>query len=95
MARGTEAITPATVGSLTPFETGIIACSSIEVVNDAFKCRGINGTVAPHTASFLVSPGVNDTFYYAVTTTLGDGSELFDLDGDASATTIGVLEQTH
>ena len=92
--RSTEAITPANVGSLTPFETGIIACSSIEVVNDAFKCRGINGTVAPHTASFLVSPGVNDTFYYAVTTTLGDGSELFDLDGDASATTIGVLEQT-
>ena len=92
--RSTEAITPATVGSLTPFETGIIACSSIEVVNDAFKCRGINGTVAPHTTSFLVSPGVNDTFFYAVTTTLGDGSELFDLDGDASATTIGVLEQT-
>ena len=92
--RSTEAITPATIGSLTPFETGIIACSSIEVVNDAFKCRGINGTVAPHMTSFLVSPGVNDTFFYAVTTTLGDGSELFDLDGDASATTLGVLEQT-
>tara|TARA_B100000459_G_scaffold147501_1_gene118017 strand:- start:2720 stop:5962 length:3243 start_codon:yes stop_codon:yes gene_type:complete len=92
--RSDEAITPSTVGDLTPFETGIIACSSIEVVNDAFKCRGINGTVAPHSTSFLVSPGVNDSFYYAVTTTLGDGTELFDLDGDASATTLPVVEQT-
>jgi len=92
--RSNEVITAENITSLTPFETGITACSSPEVLNDAFKCRGINGTVAPHSTSFLVSPGENDSFYYAVTTTLGDGTELFDLDPDASVITTPVLEQT-
>jgi hypothetical protein len=82
--RSTSQITDLTIGDLTPFVTGITACSSVDVANDAFKCRGLNGTVDAHTASFLVSPGVNGSFYYAVTTTLGDGSELFDLDVNAS-----------
>ena len=92
--RSEENISSATIGDLTPFQTGIIACSNAEVVNDVFKCRGINGTVAPHTASFLVSPGVNSSFYYAVTTTLGDGTELFDLDENASVIASPVVEQT-
>jgi|TARA_B100000767_G_scaffold160930_1_gene151030 hypothetical protein len=82
--RSTNQITDLTIGDLTPFVTDITACSSVDVANDAFKCRGINGTVDAHTASFLVPPGVNGSFYYAVTTTLGDGSEMFDLDVNAS-----------
>jgi len=92
--RSSEVIDQSSIGSLTPFETGIVACSSAEVQNDAFKCRGINGTVAQHSVSFLVSPGENDSFYYAVTTTLGDGTELTDLDENASLIETPVLEQT-
>ena len=92
--RSSDTINSTSITSLTPFETGITACSSAEVLNDAFKCRGLNGTVAPHTTSFLVSPGENDSFYYAVTTTLGNGTELFNLDAGASLIEDPVLEQT-
>ena len=92
--RSDQPITPATIDSLAPFATNITACSSFEVGNDAFQCRGLNGTVADHTASFLVSPGVNQSFYYGITTTLGDGTEVFDLDANASSLAEPVLEQT-
>ena len=92
--RSADPITSASISGLTPFTTGIIACSSVEVLNDAFKCRGINGTVDYHTASFLVAPGVNNSYYYAVTTTLGDGTELFDLDIGASVVEFPVQEIT-
>ena len=92
--RSSEVIDQSSIGGLTPFESGIVACSSAEVQNDAFKCRGINGTVAQHSVSFLVSPGVNESFYYAITTTLGDGTELTDLDENASLIAEPILEQT-
>ena len=92
--RSDQPITPATIDSLAPFATNITACSSFEVGNDAFQCRGLNGTVADHSASFLVSPGVNQSFYYGITTTLGDGTEVFDLDANASSLAEPVLEQT-
>ncbi|MBT60902.1 MAG: hypothetical protein CMA63_05045 [Euryarchaeota archaeon] len=87
-------ITSLSITSMTPFETGIPACLPGDVLNDAFKCRGLNGTVAPFSVSFIVSPGVNNSFYYAVTTTTGDGSELFDLDLNASVLYEPVLEVT-
>jgi hypothetical protein len=92
--RSADPITSVSITGLTPFTSGIIACSSVEVLNDAFKCRGLNGTVDYHTASFLVAPGVNNSFYYAVTTTLGDGTELFDLDINASVIEVPVQEIT-
>jgi hypothetical protein len=94
--RSSDIITSANINSLTPFDTGIIACSSAAVLSDPFNCRGINGTVSEstHESSFLISPGVNDSFYYAVTTTLGNGTELFDLDAGASTTLVPVYEQT-
>jgi|TARA_B100001094_G_scaffold154848_1_gene149833 hypothetical protein len=92
--RSDQPITPATINSLTPFVTNITACSSFEVGNDPFKCRGINGTVADHSTSFLVSPGENQSFYYGITTILGDGTEVFDLDTNASTLGSPVLEQT-
>ena len=92
--RSADPITSVSITGLTPFTSGIIACSSVEVLNDAFKCRGLNGTVDYHTASFLVAPGVNNSFYYAVTTTLGDGTELFDLDINASVIEVPVQETT-
>ena len=92
--RSSDAINSSSITSMTPFETGITACSSAEVLNDAFKCRGINGTVSQHTTSFLVSPGENDSFYYAVTTTLGNGTELFNLDSGASLIEEPVVELT-
>ena len=92
--RSASPINQSSIGSLTPFVDGIIACSSVEVLNDAFKCRGLNGTVDYHTASFLVPPGVNGTFHYAVTTTLDDGTELLDLDINASVLEAPVQETT-
>ncbi|MDG1556555.1 MAG: hypothetical protein P8Q98_02020, partial [Candidatus Poseidoniaceae archaeon] len=67
--RSATPITESSIGQLTPFVEDIVACSSVAVANDAFKCRGLNGTVDYHSASFLVPPGVNGTYYYAVTTT--------------------------
>ena len=89
--RSASPINQSSIGSLTPFVDGIIACSSVEVLNDAFKCRGLNGTVDYHTASFLVPPGVNGTFHYAVTTTLDDGTELLDLDPNASVLELSLI----
>ena len=94
--RSSDLITSENINNLTPFQTGIIACSSPAVLNIAFNCRGINGTVSEstHATSFLIPPGVNGSFYYAVTTTLADGSELFDLDINASVIATPVFEQT-
>jgi len=92
--RSEDPITSISAPGLTPFVSGITACSAAQVVNDAFKCRGINGTVDYHTASFLVPPGVNGSFYYAVTTTLADGTELLDLDVGASVIQSPVEEVT-
>ena len=92
--RSAAPITESSIGQLTPFVEDIVACSSVAVANDAFKCRGLNGTVDYHSASFLVPPGVNGTFYYAVTTTLGDGTEWLDLDDNASALFTPVQEIT-
>ena len=92
--RSATPITESSIGQLTPFVEDIVACSSVEVANDAFKCRGLNGTVDYHSASFLVPPGVNGSFYYAVTTTLGDGTEWLDLDTNASVLYTPVLETT-
>ena len=92
--RSASPINESSIGQLTPFVEDIVACSSVEVANDAFKCRGLNGTVDYHSASFLVPPGVNGTFYYAVTTTLGDGTEWLDLDENASVLHTPVQETT-
>ena len=79
--------------SLVPFETNITACE-LNVGEFPEKCRGINGTNGQHSASFLVPPGINQTNYYAVTTTLEDGTELLTLDVNASTLENPVLEQT-
>jgi flagellar basal body-associated protein FliL len=92
--RSADPINQTSIVSLSPFVEGIVACSLVEVGNDAFKCRGLNGTVDYHTASFLVPPGVNGSFHYAVTTTLDDGTELLDLDENASTTAVPVQEIT-
>ena len=92
--RSATPITESSIGQLTPFVEGIVACSSVVVANDPFKCRGLNGTVDDHSASFLVPPGVNGTFYYAVTTTLGDGTVMLDLDDNASVLYTPVQETT-
>jgi hypothetical protein len=92
--RSATPITESSIGQLTPFVEDIVACSSVVVANDPFKCRGLNGTVDDHSASFLVPPGVNGTFYYAVTTTLGDGTVMLDLDDNASVLYTPVQETT-
>ena len=92
--RSTDPITQISIAQLSPFATEITACSAVDVLNDAFKCRGINGTVDAHTASFLVPPGVNGSFYYAVTTTHGDGTEMLDLDTNASVIADPIQEIT-
>jgi len=86
--RSSEPITAPNLSSLTPFETGIIACT----LADPFGCRGIAGPYT-HSASYLVPPGKNESTYYAVTTTV-DGIELLDLDVNASVIENPVLEQT-
>ena len=91
--RSDQPITDTSILSLVPFETNITACE-LNVGEFPEKCRGLNGTNGQHSASFLVPPGVNQTNYYAVTTTLEDGTELLTLDVNASTLENPVLEQT-
>ena len=44
--------------------------SQISGSTSRYDCMAFNGTHPGHSFSYLVSPGTNSTFYYAVTTTI-------------------------
>ena len=72
--RHTSPINASNVGDLTPFAT-LDTCdmNSPSVSGNPFNCRG--STYPAHSVSFPVPPGVNGSFYYAVTTLLNNGTE--------------------
>jgi hypothetical protein len=94
--RHSEPITQGTIGSATPF-ANVTACES-NVYIQAYQCLGgTNGTHPGHSASFLVGAGVNDTYYYAITTEWVENEQTYsssELEFDASSLYIGVQEET-
>jgi hypothetical protein len=89
--RSDQPINQTSILTLIPFETNILACDYSGM--DITQCKGEN-SFGQHSTSYLVPPGVNQTSYYAVTTTLDDGTELFTLDVNASTLENPVMEQT-
>jgi hypothetical protein len=85
--RHSEPVTSSNLATLTPFAQ-VDACSAL----DTFDCASENHP--GHSASFAVEPGVNGSFYYAITTTLTDGTEAAELVFNGSQTYTPVVEVT-
>ena len=74
--RHTMPIDPTNLASMTPFAS-VDACDSSVAVGNPFNCRA---TAHPgHSFSYLVPPGTNGSFFYAITTTLSNGTEAAEL----------------
>ena len=72
------------------------ACNSSQISGSTsrYDCMAFNGTHPGHTFAYLVSPGTNSTFYYAVTTTIDGIGTFEDLILNESSLYDGVLETT-
>jgi flagellar basal body-associated protein FliL len=88
--RHSEPITSGTIGAAIPF-ANVTACIAIQSVD----------CLAPihpgHTASYLVGAGVNDTYFYAITTSWTESEQVYsssELDLNASSLYEGVHEVT-
>ena len=68
--------------------------SQISGSTSRYDCMAFNGTHPGHSFSYLVSPGTNSTFYYAVTTTIDTVGTYDDLIFNESSLYEGVLETT-
>ena len=68
--------------------------SQISGSTSRYDCMAFNGTHPGHSFSYLVSPGTNSTFYYAVTTTIDGIGTYDDLIFNESSLYVGVLETT-
>ena len=94
--RYSEPITSGTIDSATPF-ANVTACES-NVYIQAYQCLGgTNGTHPGHSASFLVGAGVNDTYYYAITTEWVENEQSYsssELEFNASSLYTGIQEET-
>lgn len=92
--RHTEVITAANIDSLEPFTEPVLACDPIRT--NPNNCKPVTaGDPHPgHSVVYEVPPGVNGTYYYAITTTLDDGSVTTLLDDEASSFSTGVIEVT-
>jgi hypothetical protein len=93
--RHSEMITGDNIDSLVPFTNPILACDYL-LSADPGLCRGILGSDPHpgHTVVYEVPPGINNTYYYAITTSLDDGSITTLLDDGASNFSSGVEEVT-
>ena len=78
--RHTSGIDAMNVGTLTPFAT-VPVCDVGDASQNPFNCRA--SSHAGHSVAYLVPPGTNGTFFYAITTTLSNGTEAgeFIIDG--------------
>ena len=88
--RHSEPITPGTLGAAIPF-ANVTACVAIQSV----EC--LAPTHPGHSSSFLVGAGVNDTYFYAITTSWTEGEQAYsssELDFNASSLYEGVHEVT-
>ena len=59
-----------------------------------YDCMAFNGSHPGHSFSYLVSPGTNDTFYYAITTTISTVGTFEELIFNESSLYHGVEEVT-
>ena len=79
--RHSEAMNASMVASMTPFAS-VDACDEINVPNPN-NCLG-NQPSGQHSATFQVPPGVNGSYYYAITTELGNATITSSLDFNES-----------
>ena len=89
--RHNSLVTTANLATLTPFAQ-IDACDSGSAGGNPGYCSG--NTHPGHSVQFPVPPGTNDSFYYAITTTLSNGTEAAELIFNASIVFDPVLEVT-
>ena len=87
--RHTAPINTSNLATLTAFAT-VDVCNRAAAGGNPGYC---SGTTHPgHTVDYPVSPGTDGQFYYAITTTLANGSEMADLLPDESNLTTPVSE---
>ncbi len=93
--RHTSPITPANIGSLSAWHT-VVACDNSTLGLNPLTCRGQGGSNPHpgHSATFQVGAGTNGTYFYAITTKLGDGTFTQPLDLNASNLYEPVVEVT-
>jgi len=92
--RHTAPITPSNIDSLSPWHS-VIACDKDVLGGSELSCRGQGGNPHPgHTATYQVGAGTNGSFFYAITTELGDGNISAPLDFNASSLYEPVVEIT-
>ena len=89
--RHNELLNASTIANMTPF-TSVDACDEINVQNPN-NCLG-NEPAGQYSATFQVPPGINDSYYYAITTELGDNTITSQLDLNKSMIYQPVLEVT-
>ncbi len=89
--RHTSPIDAANLSNLTPFTT-VPVCSSLAAGGNPGYCSG--DTHPGHIVEYPVPPGTNDLFYYAITTTLANGTEMAELQVNGSHIDTPVLELT-
>ena len=88
--RHTAQITPANIDSLNPWKS-VSACDQA-AISQSIDCRG--EALGTHEATYQVGAGTNGTFYYAITTELGNGTITSPLDFNASSLYEPVTEVT-
>lgn len=89
--RHDEVMNASMIANMTPFAS-VDACDEINVPNPN-NCQG-NKPDGQHSATFQVPPGINASYYYAITTELGDGTVTSQLDFNESMTFQPVSEVT-
>ena len=93
--RHTAPITSDNIDSLNPWHS-VIACDKIALGGSPLSCRGLGGQ-SPHpghSATYQVGAGTNGSFFYAVTTELGNGSVTSTLTLNGSSLAEPVVEIT-
>lgn len=89
--RHNEVMNASMIVNMTSFAS-VDACDEINVPNP-LNCLG-NKPDGQHSATFQVPPGINASYYYAITTELGDGTITRQLDFNESMTFQPVSEAT-
>ena len=89
--RSSVEITEANLSNLTAIGTVKVCDASVLGANPGV-CSG--DTHPGHSFTYPVAPGVNGTFYYAITTMFPNGTEVAELILNASQTELPVLERT-
>ena len=88
--RHNSPITSANIDTLTPWKS-VPACERISIPQSV-DCRG--QAAGTHEVTYQVGAGVNDSFYYAITTELANGNITKTLDFNASSLYAPVTEIT-